>query len=158
MSLFAVQNEKRVIMNKIIDFGSKFIDYKMGLYGAIVMGTIVFVINYYGILDLQAASTAALKQAAYTFMFGGLIMRGCELLATRIDKKILAMVAAVLVPSLISIGLTYGVHSLKGTPKPIESTIPTAILVIPSTAVWGFMKRKEMEKHAESKSQMQLFD
>ncbi len=134
-------------MKNIIGFGSRFIDYKMGLYGAIAMGTIVFVINYYGILDLQTATTAALKQAVYTFMFGGLIMRGCELLATHIGKKALALAVAVLVPSLISIGLTYGVHSLKGTPKPIESTIPTAILVIPSTAVWGFMKRKEMGKN-----------
>lgn len=134
-------------MKRIIDFGRKFIDYKMGLYGAIVMGTIVFAINYYGILNLQAASTAALKQAVYTFLFGGIIMRSCELLATRIRKKALALTAAVLVPSLISIGLTYGVHSLKGTPKPVESTIPTALLVIPSTVVWGFMKRKEMGKY-----------
>jgi hypothetical protein len=109
------------------------------------MGTIVFVINYSGIHDVQLASTAALKQAAYTFLFGGVIMRTCELLATRISNRALALTAAILIPSLISIGLTYGVHSLKGTPKPVESTIPTAILVIPSTAVWGFMKRKEMK-------------
>lgn len=130
-------------MNQIIVFGSKFIDYKMGLYGAIVMGAIVFGINYYGVHELQAALTAALKQAVYTFMFGGIIMRGCEYLATAIKKPVLAIAAAIIIPSLISIGLTYGVHSLKGTPKPIESTIPTVLLVIPATAVWGFMKRKE---------------
>jgi hypothetical protein len=135
-------------MKRIIDFGSEFIDYRMGLYGAIVMGTIVFVINYYGINDVQAATTAALKQAAYTFLFGGLIMRSCELLATRIRKRTLALAAAILIPSLISIGLTYGVHSMKGTPKPVESTIPTALLVIPSTAVWGFMKQREKDKGA----------
>jgi len=133
-------------MKKIIDFGNRFIDYKMGMYGAIVMGTIVFVINYTGIHDVQSASTAALKQAAYTFLFGGIIMRTCELLATRVSNKAIALAAAILIPSLISIGLTFGVHSLKGTPKPVESTIPTALLVIPSTAVWGFMKRKEMGK------------
>lgn len=117
----------------------------MGLYGAIVMGIIVFGINYYGIYDIKAASTAALKQAVYTFIFGGVIMRGCEYLATAIKKPMVAIAAAIIIPSLFSIGLTYGVHSLKGTPKPIESTIPTALLVVPSTAVWAFLKRKEGE-------------
>ena len=113
------------MIKKIIVFGSKFIDYKMGLYGAIVMGAIVFGINYYGIHELQAASTAALKQVVYTFLFGGIIMRSCEYLATAIKKPVLAIAAAIIIPSLISIGLTFGVHSLKGTPKPVESTIGT---------------------------------
>jgi len=38
------------------------------------------------------------------------------------------------------------VHNLKGTPLPAKSTIPTAIFVIPSTAVWGRMKRNNMKK------------
>jgi hypothetical protein len=70
-------------------------------------------------------------------------MRSCTYIATRIQKQALALVAAVIIPSAISIGLTYGVHSLKGTPKPVASTIPTVILVIPSTAIWGFMKRRD---------------
>jgi hypothetical protein len=72
-------------------------------------------------------------------------MRGCENLATRINKQWIALALAILVPSVLAIGLTFGVHSLKGTPRPLESTIPTAILVIPSTAVWSLRKRK---KHA----------
>lgn len=133
------------MIKKVFVLGSKYIDYKMGLYGAIVMGMIVFGINYYGIHDMQAASTAALKQAVYTFLFGGVIMRGCEYLATAIKKPMFALTVAIIIPSLISIGLTFGVHSLKGTPRPIKSTIPTALLVVPSTAVWAFMKRKEGE-------------
>jgi hypothetical protein len=35
-------------------------------------------------------------------------------------------------------------HNLKGTPKPLESTIPTTI-IIPATAIWGFKKRKESD-------------
>ena len=115
----------------------------MGLAGAAVMSVIVFVVNYYGTHELFGATTAALKQGAYTAMFGGIIMRGCEYIATRIQKEAVALILAIIIPSAVSIGLTYGVHSLKGTPKPVESTIPTAILVIPSTAIWGFMKRKQ---------------
>lgn len=135
-----------VPFKKVVGTGSKFIDYKVGLIGACVMGCIVFVINHYHTQNLLGASTAALKQGSYTLLFGGIIMRGCEYLATRISKRAIALAAAVILPSAISIGLTYGVHSMKGTPKPVESTIPTAILIIPSTAIWGYKKRKEYKE------------
>lgn len=133
----------KITFVKIVGGGSKFIDYKMGAAGAIVMGAIVFGVNYYGAHVVTGASTAALKQATYTFLFGGIIMRTCESLAIKINKQWIALIAAIIIPSSVAIGLTYGVHSLKGTPKPVASTIPTAILVIPSTAVWGFRKRKQ---------------
>ena len=141
-------NQKRKTANfiqfrEITDFGGRFIDYKMGFIGAAVMSVIVFVVNYYWTNELLGSTTAALKQGAYTALFGGIIMKSCEYIATRIQKQAVAIVAAIIIPSAISIGLTYGVHSMKGTPKPVESTIPTAILVIPSTAVWGFMKRRD---------------
>jgi len=72
---------------KIGRFGARFIDYKMGFMGAGVLAGIVFGVNYHGTHDLAGASTAALKQGSYTFLFGGVIMRGCENLATRIKKK-----------------------------------------------------------------------
>lgn len=131
------------MFRRIALFGSKFIDYKMGFIGAGVLAVIVFGINYHDTSDWQGASTAALKQGAYTFVFGGIIMRGCEYLATRIRRQAVALAAAMIIPSAVSIGLTYGVHSLKGTPKPVESTIPTAVFVIPSTFIWAYMKRKK---------------
>jgi hypothetical protein len=115
----------------------------MGFLGAGVLAGIVFVINYRGTHELTGASTAALKQGTYTFLFGGIIMRGCENLATRISKQSVALAAATVIPSAVAICLTFGVHNLKGTPKPIESTIPTAVFVIPSTAIWGYRKRKQ---------------
>jgi hypothetical protein len=145
-----LNNQNRV--RRVAVFGSRFIDYKMGFMGAGVMGCIVFGINYYGSYDLYGASTAALKQLVYTFLFGGIIMRGCEYLATRIRKQILAFAAAVILPSAVAIGLTFGVHSMKGTPKPVDSTIPTAVLVIPSTAIWGYRKRKQAYKSFTSPS------
>ena len=149
-----LNNQNRV--RRIVVFGSRFIDYKMGFMGAGVMGCIVFVINYSGSLNVYGASTAALKQLVYTFLFGGFIMRGCEYLATRIRKRIFALAASVIIPSAVAIGLTYGVHSMKGTPRPLGSTIPTAVLVIPSTAVWGYRKRKQAYKSLPSPSAQPL--
>lgn len=128
---------------RIIHFGNRFIDYRMAIAGAMVLGVIVFCINYFGTGELKGAVTASIKQGTYTFLFGGIIMRGCETLATRINKRWIALACAIIIPSAMAIGLTFGVHNLKGTPKPLESTIPTAILVIPSTAVWGIRKRKK---------------
>jgi len=122
----------------------------MGMAGAIVMAVIVFSINYYGLHDWRGASTAALKQGTYTFFFGGVIMKMSERLATGIHQRTVALIAACVVPSLISLSLTFGVHSMKGTPKPVKSTIPTAIFVIPSTAVWGRMNRKKMDAENEN--------
>lgn len=136
-------SDKLSLVRKLLKIGSRFIDYKMGILGAIFLAVIVFIINYSNTHGLPGATTAALKQGAYTFLFGGVIMRGCEALATRIHRKSFALAMAVIIPSTIAICLTFGVHSMKGTPKPVASTIPTAVMVIPSTFIWGYRKRKQ---------------
>jgi hypothetical protein len=141
-----VQNDNPGLIKSALKFGSKFIDYKMGRYGAIVMATIVFSINYFSTYYLFWSIVAALKQGTYTFFFGGIIMKMSENLAVSVKNRTMALIAAVIIPSTVSLCLTFGLHSLKGTPKPFESTIPTAIFVIPSTAVWGFMRRKRHDK------------
>ena len=88
--------------------------------------------------------TASAKQAGYTFIFGGFLMKGCELLAKGINNKYLALVMAVLIPSSITLILTFIMHNLKGTPRPFESTLPT-LIIIPATAIWGYLKRKEYD-------------
>lgn len=130
------------LFRRISDFGGRFIDYKMGLIGAGIMSSLVFGVNYHETQELFGSSTAALKQAIYTFFVGGFIMRSCEYLATRIKTKSLAIASAIILPSALTLTLTYGVHNLKGTPKPKKSTIPTT-LVIPSTAYWATRKRKQ---------------
>jgi hypothetical protein len=132
------------LAQKIIAFGKKYHDLRMGVAGSVVMAVIVFIINFSPNADGQGALTAALKQAAYTFIFAGFVMRGCELLAIRIKRPVIAIPTAVLIPSAVSILLTFGVHSLKGTPHPFASTLPTALFVIPATAVWGYRKRKKL--------------
>lgn len=126
----------------MISFLKKFIDFRVGLYGALFMGVIVWCVNYFSTRELPGSFTAALKQAGYTLIFGGMIMRSCENFAVRIKTTWIAISLAIIIPSFIAVSLTLGVHSLRGTPRPVASTIPTAILIIPSTMVWSGMKRK----------------
>ena len=133
------------IFKKSINFGRKYVDYKIGAIGALFMGSIVFGINYYEVEETLGSTTAALKQGAYTFLVGGSIAKFCEYFAINIKKKTLAITAAVVIPSLTTIGLTYGVHKLKGTPKPEKSTIPTVIVAPLGTAFWGSRKRRQMD-------------
>lgn len=131
------------LFRRISDFGGRFIDYKMGLLGAGIMSGLVFGVNYHETQELTGSSTAALKQAAYTFTVGGSIIKSCEYLATRIRDKSLAISSAIILPSALTLTLTYGVHSLKGTPEPEKSTIPT-VVIIPATAYWATRKRRQL--------------
>ena len=123
----------------------KFIDVKIAVSGAIVMGVIVFSINYSATHELTGSLTAALKQGTYTFFFGGVLMKSCELFATGIQRRKLAILASVFIPSVFTLLLTYGMHSMKGTPKPFESTLPT-LIIVPATAIWGFFSRKKQDQ------------
>jgi len=131
-------------LKKIIRIGSNVVDYKMGIAGAFVMALVVFLINFYSTNNTSGSLTAALKQGIYTFIFGGILMKGCENLATKIRIKYLALLASVILPSSLTLFLTYELHQFKGTPKPIESTLPT-LVIIPATAIWGYKKRKQSD-------------
>ena len=112
--------------NKFISIFNQLIDVKLGIIGALFMGSVVFYINAdHGPF---LASTAAIKQGLYTFFIGGLILKILELIVTGINNKILAYVCSVIAATVITVGLVYLVHSMKGTPKPFESTIPTILL------------------------------
>jgi hypothetical protein len=138
----STSNTNKPQLRKAIEFGSRYLDYRIGFFGAIIMGGMVFVINYSGTDEFIPSTTAALKQGGYTFFFGGIIMKFCEYLAIKIKTRTLALAAAIVIPTAIALTLTYGLHNLKGTPKPLASTIPT-LMIIPATAVWGYKKRKE---------------
>lgn len=127
---------------------SKYFDFKIGIAGAVVMGSFVFAINYFSTDLLFESLTAALKQAAYTLVLGGFFMKGCEYLAVNVKDYRTAILSAILVPSLVTLCLTYGMHLMKGTPKPLASTIPT-LMIIPATAVWAIRKRKTFKKELD---------
>ena len=127
--------------NKLGNF--KYFDLKLGLAGALLLGSIVFFINYdHGIGN---GLIAASKQFFYTFFIGGFITRLCENIASSIKKDLIAIITAVLIPSLIAVFLTYILHSIKGTPEPLNSTIPTMILAPPGFMWWAVKKRKQLK-------------
>lgn len=124
----------------------------MAILGGLFLATVVFFINLYSAKnpdhEILKALPAALKQGAYTFLFGGLIMRTCENLAVRINPKTLAILAGIFVPLAITLTATFLVHTLRGTPDPLASTIPTAL-----TAPWSFWwwATRKRRKYQESK-------
>ncbi len=113
----------------------------MGIGGGLAMGIIVFFINWdHGI---GMGLIAATKQSIYTFLAGGMMMRLTENIASYFSNRLQAVFLAVLVPTVIAITLTYIVHTAKGTPEPLNSTIPTMILAPIGFFVWALMKRKQ---------------
>lgn len=109
------------------------VDYGAALVGASLLGGIVFALNHpHG---TASAATAALKQATYTFFVAGFIVRNNERLARRLAAPGPSIALAVAVSSGLAVGLTFLVHSLKGTPEPVLSTMPTALIGPPGFLV-----------------------
>jgi hypothetical protein len=113
---------------------------KLGMIGALFMGSVVYYIN----IDHGPflASIAALKQGAYTFFIGGIILKILELIVTGINNKFWAYICSVVAATIITVGLVYLVHSMKGTPKPFESTVPTILL-----APFGYIYVARMKRN-----------
>ena len=108
------------------------------------MGCIVYWIN--ADHGFWAAIPAALKQAAYTAIAGGVLTRICERMAYKFENFALSIIMGSLVPSVIAVVLTFAVHMLKGTPEPLNSTIPTMILAPIGFVVWGWRRRLQRDK------------
>ena len=96
------------------------------------MGLIVYYIN--ALHGFMPAAFAAAKQFTYTFFVGGLILRLLNFFLKKLAHNIQGVIIAVLLNSIVTILLIYAVHSMKGTPEPFYSTMPTIIL-----APFGFL-------------------
>jgi hypothetical protein len=133
----------------IAGFLKRHIDFGMAWKGALFLGLVVFGVNAveHGAL---AALPAALKQATYTYFVAGFITRLAENLAVKLEPAAFALAAAVLVPSSIALSLTFALHSMRGTPEPLYSTLPTLITAPPAFFVWGLKKRRDQAKANEA--------
>jgi hypothetical protein len=118
--------DSRTFINRILNFTGRYIDYPSALAGALIMALIVGFINRK--FGIWPAFTSAIKQAVYTFFFGGILIRFLYILVLSIRGKIISILISVSVITIVTVVLVYLVHSLKGTPMPFESTLPTAIL------------------------------
>lgn len=114
----------------------KYVDVSTAWKAALFLGLVVYAINFsHGPL---AALPAALKQAVYTLFASGFIVRLCENLITRVRPMTVAWPLAILVPTAVAVGLTFLVHSLRGTPEPFYSTLPTLLVTPPAFAAWAW--------------------
>lgn len=105
-------------------------DLKSAILGALLLGSVVGVIN--AAHGLAPALTAALKQSAYTFFVAGFVMQFCRWLAGRYLSGIAAIINATLVPTALTVFFVYNLHSFKGTPEPLWSTLPVVVLSLVS--------------------------
>ena len=116
-------------LNRVIDFSGA---WKAALF----LGLIVWAINAYQHSALDALP-AGIKQACYTFFVAGFILKLCENISVKSWRFLPKIILATLLPSSIAVGLTFFVHSLKGTPEPFYSTLPTLIMAPPAFLIWG---------------------
>lgn len=122
---------------------NKYFDLKLGLISGLLMGVIVFFINWdHG---MGNGLIAASKQAFYTFFAGGIMMRMTENIASRFSNDFAVIFSAVPIPTTIAVTLTYLLHSIKGTPEPLNSTIPTMLLAPFGFLWWAVRKRKQLK-------------
>jgi hypothetical protein len=117
------------------------VDYGAAIAGATVLGAIVFWLNFAH--GAALAAPAALKQATYTFFAAGFIAKNNERLARRLAAPVPSLLLATTVSSCVAVGLTFLVHSLKGTPEPVLSTLPTAVIGPPGFLVLAWRARRD---------------
>jgi hypothetical protein len=137
-------NEKSKTLNNI----SKFFNYKTALFGAGLMGTIVFGINYFGSDDLSSSAFAALKQACYSGLSGGFLIKMSKYFALKYKNKTLSLTSAIILPVLTTTLLTYGIHKYyKESPKPIASTVPTTLIISTFAPIYApYIRKKHYSK------------
>lgn len=104
----------------------RYFDLPNACLGALVMGGLVGYIN--GEHGLGPASIAGLKQGAYTFFVAGFVVQFCKWLAARPIAPVAAVMLGVLVPTFMTATMVYTVHSLRGTPEPVNSTILVVVM------------------------------
>ena len=111
-----------------------------GILGGLLLGSAVAWIN--ATHGLAPASTAGAKQAVYTFFFGGAVLRLCVRIASMRGSHLRAMIAAIVLPSLLTSSAIFFVHNLRGTPEPLLSCLPVVIISPPGFALWAWRTRR----------------
>ncbi len=114
------------LLGKIDQFFFRFINVKAGIIGAIIMGGIIYYIN--SDHPWPWPMVAALKQAIYSFFAGGIVVRLLQYFLTNIKNRYLNIPLSVLLTTTITTIAVFFVHSMKGTPEPFMSTVPTMVL------------------------------
>lgn len=123
-------------------------DIKAALLGSFIMGAVVAWINAGHGSD--AAISSGIRQAIYTFFVAGLSAQLCRNLTNSSIDKVAAIVKAVLIPTILTVTLVYIMHSTRGTPEPLYSSIPVAILSLVSFSIIALHTLREKDNHQQA--------
>jgi len=108
--------------------------------GAAAFASAVFYLNIEH--GAAPAAVAAAKQGAYTFLAAGLMARNTENLAVAFSNRWISFALGVGVSSCLAIGLTLLLHSARGTPEPLWSTVPTMLAAPPGFAFIAWRRQR----------------
>jgi len=105
-------------------------NHVLGQLGAVTMGLVVGNVNKgHGLL---MATIAGIKQYCYSATIAALLIHSQPKIYDHFRKhdnhSVRPHIWSVAIPTIATIISTYVLHTLKGTPETINSTIPTAIL------------------------------
>jgi len=135
-------------LHRLKAFMDRHIDYRGAVAGAVILGSVVYYVNYEH--GPAGATTAALKQATYTFFAGGYMMRLNERISLAVNPAALGVLAGVLGAGGLAVTLTFIVHSLRGTPEPLNSTLPTVLLVCVGFTLLGTWNRFKLARDGKT--------
>ena len=125
-------------------WSKKYINYKIGLIGAVITGLIAFASNYSH--GSSPAAYAFVKQAVFVFFFGGYNIKTCEKLSETFNLRFLSLTAATLVPVLQAAIAFYILHKIGGTPEAAITALAASAVNLPPFFVFGYIYRKHHEK------------
>ncbi len=134
-------------LNSFKAFLDRHIDYRGAVAGALILGSVVYYVNHQH--GAAGATTAALKQATYTFFAGGYMMRLNERICLAVNPAALGVLAGILGAGGLAVTLTFILHSLRGTPEPFYSTVPTILLVVFGFTVLGTWTRYKLARNGK---------
>ncbi len=105
-------------------FVNQYINVRMGSLSGLVMGSVVFVINFdHG---FWPAFAGFWKQFVFNLFMAGLNVKTCERIVQR-TKRISGIYWAAIIPTLQAFLVLYAIHYFGATPRPGASTIWQAI-------------------------------
>jgi hypothetical protein len=72
------------------------------------------------------------------------MMRISENLSIQFHSVMVSISLAVVIPTILAVTFTFIIHSAKGTPEPLNSTIPTMVFAPLGFLWWSLRKRKQL--------------
>ena len=130
-------------------FLAQHFDWRSGVKAGALFALIVFLINVFATdpINWTGSATAAIKQFVYTFLIGSWLFGLAQWVSGHFRSPVLGIcVSTVLVGSFAS-ALILGMHSLRGTPEPLLSSLPAIIVglvIVPALLMrkQGLMKNR----------------